>query len=712
MTLLLTGISFFVNLLLCLFVRRNDYSLRSRILFFLLGALLPLQSGLGLWIFRSNPETAGLIGSLYGAATILVALVLVDLGFTFLRISAHFSMFSVGPMKISRLGLLEIAAVSAAVVSLASPAYAVVNGNPSGIMLTGWGIGVCAVAFLLIVVALYKLEVAFAAATAHLRGIGRFYFLGLAAVGLFSLFFLTRLILFRNLSADYVNAQAIVNIVAFPAIVGGNLRYRLGRENVVVSPTAVYSSVTLLFFGTFLVSLVLAIAGAQMLGIGFSLFEEFALIFTASFGVILLIASGSMRRRIVRLTRSLLYHGTYDYRSLFFHIHAARIGDGNLTSAIDALIDVMRSTPLIVDCRVFLLNPEDRRLHDVPRSHYSRNDGCSFSASGNLVKRLEHDDQVIYGAAVQELLGKEPDAEESRLLRELRADLLMPIRHQDDWAGLIAARTSGAPVREEDISVLRAFAGSLSSVILQHRTMHERGDRARVEFFSQFSSFVAHEIKNQAATLVLITRNAAEHIDKPAFQKSLIASLKSCADALQSLIFRLGTPPKPESLTCVSVPVDGVIGEAMQSCGMEAAPGIVAEIESRPAAKVLADRMSLFYILKNLMSNAVDAMSGVGKLTVRLGTADALPAELVSCSLPASMHPGRYLYVTVEDTGTGMDEGFVRDKLFRAFSTTKEKGFGVGLYQSKLLVESMQGRIACRSEMGKGTSFCVFLPLA
>jgi signal transduction histidine kinase len=69
-------------------------------------------------------------------------------------------------------------------------------------------------------------------------------------------------------------------------------------------------------------------------------------------------------------------------------------------------------------------------------------------------------------------------------------------------------------------------------------------------------------------------------------------------------------------------------------------------------------------------------------------------------------------YILVEDTGTGMDKAFVQRRLFQPFATTKEKGVGIGLYQCKTLVEKMGGRILCHSELGKGTEFCILLPMA
>jgi hypothetical protein len=58
-----------------------------------------------------------------------------------------------------------------------------------------------------------------------------------------------------------------------------------------------------------------------------------------------------------------------------------------------------------------------------------------------------------------------------------------------------------------------------------------------------------------------------------------------------------------------------------------------------------------------------------------------------------------------------MPAAFLRHSLFRPFKTTKKKGLGIGMFQSKMIVEAHQGSIRVQSEVGKGTSFQVLLPL-
>jgi len=65
----------------------------------------------------------------------------------------------------------------------------------------------------------------------------------------------------------------------------------------------------------------------------------------------------------------------------------------------------------------------------------------------------------------------------------------------------------------------------------------------------------------------------------------------------------------------------------------------------------------------------------------------------------------------ISDNGCGMSQEFVNRSLFRPFQTTKKNGLGIGMFQSKMIVEAHKGRIEVESDPGKGATFRVFLPL-
>jgi signal transduction histidine kinase len=102
---------------------------------------------------------------------------------------------------------------------------------------------------------------------------------------------------------------------------------------------------------------------------------------------------------------------------------------------------------------------------------------------------------------------------------------------------------------------------------------------------------------------------------------------------------------------------------------------------------VKGNQEKLKSIINNLIINALEAMPTGGELTLR------------------SSVDGDYALLHVEDTGVGMTPEFMREKLFRPFQTSKPSGLGIGLYQSKELVEQMEGELLVESAVGKGTSF-------
>jgi signal transduction histidine kinase len=122
-----------------------------------------------------------------------------------------------------------------------------------------------------------------------------------------------------------------------------------------------------------------------------------------------------------------------------------------------------------------------------------------------------------------------------------------------------------------------------------------------------------------------------------------------------------------------------------------------------------ADPAGLERLVLNLAANARDAMPGGGRLT--LETANAEVGEAHAQGLPAA-RAGRYVLVSVRDTGVGMDEE-TRGRLFEPFFTTKgEGGTGLGLTAAQEVVGQVGGFLSVWSEPGAGSSFRVYLPRA
>jgi|GEM_PF-731406 two-component system, cell cycle sensor histidine kinase and response regulator CckA len=182
------------------------------------------------------------------------------------------------------------------------------------------------------------------------------------------------------------------------------------------------------------------------------------------------------------------------------------------------------------------------------------------------------------------------------------------------------------------------------------------------------------------------------------------AAIKAAGIVRQLLLFSRKQPMEPvpinlnNTVTSLVKMLERLIGEDIR-IDIQAAPGLW---------DILGDEGTIEQVLMNLAVNARDAMPEGGDIVVK--TENALLDEEY-CKTEKSARPGCFVCLSVTDTGSGMDAQTM-EHIFEPFFTTKAAGKGTGLGLSVVfgIVEQHKGWIEVRSELGKGTTFKVFLP--
>jgi putative PEP-CTERM system histidine kinase len=266
----------------------------------------------------------------------------------------------------------------------------------------------------------------------------------------------------------------------------------------------------------------------------------------------------------------------------------------------------------------------------------------------------------------------------------LPAALAVPIRWRATPIGIVVLGPprAGADYSVEDVELLAAVADQAAASMTAVRLSETPAQ----------ATAVIHDIKNSISTLSLLARNAPSNLSDPEFQRDAIATLSHTVERMRRLLVKLSSPDA-ETLASRTEPID------LQALIIEATTPLAANHKIRlvrhlrPVGTVYGDRDALLRVVENLTTNAAEAIDHEGTVTVTL----------------AQEHG--HAIISVADTGCGISEDYQERHLFSPFCSTKEGGWGIGLYQTKQAIESQHGQILVDSEVGHGTTFTVKLPL-
>jgi len=213
---------------------------------------------------------------------------------------------------------------------------------------------------------------------------------------------------------------------------------------------------------------------------------------------------------------------------------------------------------------------------------------------------------------------------------------------------------------------------------------------------------IAHEFNN---ILTAITGNLllAKMYAKPELEVyDILSEAEKAAHRAESLTRQLLTFSKGGTLFKKGVPATGLMKSLVDSLSSEG--GVRFEVSIEEDLPLLnLDEGQIRQAINNLILNARQAMPDGG--TIRLRAENVLSEG----DAPLSMKAGKYVKISVEDQGTGI-EGALMEKIFDPFFTTKKKSSGLGLTSAYSVIRNHDGYITVESSIGSGTTFHVYIP--
>jgi len=233
----------------------------------------------------------------------------------------------------------------------------------------------------------------------------------------------------------------------------------------------------------------------------------------------------------------------------------------------------------------------------------------------------------------------------------------------------------------------------------------------KMESIGTLAGGIAHDFNNILTSLMgyasLIQMKMDDGNPLQAHVSQILSASQKAADLTRSLL----TFSRKQPVTLLPLDINDTIEEMKKLLTRL----LTEDIELRTSLTkddtvIMADRSQVDQILFNLVTNARDAMPKGGTLIIETGITDMDDGFTGAHGFGK---PGRYLLLTVSDTGTGMDQA-TKEKIFDPFFTTKEtgKGTGLGLATVYGVVKQHNGYITAYSELGHGTTFRVYLPAA
>jgi len=476
--------------------------------------------------------------------------------------------------------------------------------------------------------------------------------------------------------------------------------FRAGHFDLDVYPShrVLQSSLTILLAGIYLFAIGVLAKIVAYFHQGDDVIIKWFVFLAAAVLLAVLLLSDRVRLRLNRFVSRHFQRPLYDYRTVWRRFTEGTASCVNQTDlcqvAVKSVTDIFQAlsvtiwlvdeqqsqlvfaaSTFLTEAKVEPLRPSKEELAEVLQALHSHHEPVDIDAAKEnwaAVLRRCHPDEFRKGGS----------------------RVCVPLIVGEEIVGLmiLGDRVSAATFTWQDFDLLKCIGDHVAAGLLNTRLSQKLLQTKELEAFQTMSAFFVHDLKNTANTLNLMLQNLPVHFDDPAFRADALRGVGKTVAHINRLIGRLGSIRHELQIKPVEADLNELVAKSL--AGWEEVAGIHLKKDLPPLPKLFFDPEQMLKVTTNLIFNAREAVaSAAGQVQIQ-----------------TSQRNG-WVVLAISDNGCGMSAEFLNRSLFRPFQTTKKNGLGIGMFQSKMIVEAHQGKIEVESETGKGTTFRVFLPL-
>ena len=516
----------------------------------------------------------------------------------------------------------------------------------------------------------------------------KFACLGIGGVFAYDFYLYSDALLLRHMNPEIWTARGIVNALVVPLVAVSAARNPQWSLGITVSRRILFYSAAL--FGTAMYLLAMAAAGyyLRFFGGSWGTVMQVTFLFGAVVLLLAVLFSGTLRSWLRVFISKHFFNYNYDYREewLNFTRTLSEGGYGLGERVIQALAQLVESPSGALWISRESGNCEPATHWNMPLARGLEDINSPFC------KFLEHKEWVI---ELQEY-ARSPEKYSAIALPEWlqaipKAWLVVPlIQHRKLFGFVVLAQPrSRVKLNWEVSDLLKAAGNQAASYLAQDEAANALLVARQFESFNRMSTFVVHDLKNLISQLSLLLSNAEKHKKNPDFQRDMIETVYLSVQKMKRLLEKLSSGEPSEKAAPLFIA--GLLQEAVKSKSI---------VEPRPVLEILDSSLAVYAnssrlerVMGHLIQNAIEATSRDGQVLVRLRGEKGLAI------------------VEIKDTGHGMSEEFIRERLFKPFETTKSAGMGIGVFESKEYVSELGGKLEVTSSESEGTVFRIILPL-